>query len=133
MAKIGIGGNSQEVIAAVISDVVAEAASIFSVGSIILVATSSVGVAARLEGLISANPAQISWPSATVGLLKLLRLDSSVGVGNELVAELGCLTEKTAGSARWRYKSGLTMVAIYLRTSLIDQRSCSVCTMKVLL
>src|SRR5262245_16960661 len=73
-----------------------------------------VDVVAKLEKAAAANPEKLNWKTSIVDLLKLLGLDSSLGVRKELATELGCPADKMGDSAAmnmWLHKTVLKKIA----------------------
>jgi len=73
-----------------------------------------VDVVAALELRAASNPQKLNWKTSIVDLLKLLELDSSLGVRKELAIELGCPGEFMGDSARmniWLHKTVLQKIA----------------------
>ncbi len=111
LAKLGFGDDKK--------DVVAEAAptapaAVEAPAAAVPVAISAVDVVAKLEALAKANPEKLNWKTSIVDLLKLLGLDSSLGVRKELAAELGCPADKMGDSAQmnmWLHKTVLQKLA----------------------
>jgi Domain of unknown function (DUF3597) len=77
-------------------------------------AIAVVDVVAQLEGRAASNPQKLNWKTSIVDLLKLLELDSSLGVRKELATELGCPGEFMGDSAKmnvWLHKTVLQKIA----------------------
>ena len=73
-----------------------------------------VDVVSKLEGLAASHAEKLNWKVSIVDLLKLLGLDSSLGVRNELAAELGCPAQAMGDSAQmniWLHKTVLQKLA----------------------
>ena len=108
MAKLGFGDDKVEAVAEAAPAVV-EAAAVAAP-----VAISAVDVVAKLESLASAHAEKLNWKVSIVDLLKLLGLDSSLGVRKELATELGCPADKMGDSAQmnmWLHKTVLQKLA----------------------
>lgn len=108
LAKLGFGDDKTEV--------VAEAAPAAVEAPVVAapVAISAVDVVAKLEALAAAHAEKLNWKVSIVDLLKLLGLDSSLGVRKELAAELGCPADKMGDSAQmnmWLHKTVLQKLA----------------------
>lgn len=108
LAKLGFGDDKTEV--------VAEAAPAAVEAPVVAapVAISAVDVVANLEALAAAHAEKLNWKVSIVDLLKLLGLDSSLGVRKELAAELGCPADKMGDSAQmnmWLHKTVLQKLA----------------------
>ena len=108
LAKLGFGDDKTEV--------VAEAAPAAVEAPVVAapVAISAVDVVANLEALAAAHAEKLNWKTSIVDLLKLLGLDSSLGVRKELAAELGCPADKMGDSAQmnmWLHKTVLQKLA----------------------
>ena len=73
-----------------------------------------VDVVAQLEDWAASNPQKLNWKTSIVDLLKLLELDSSLGVRKELATELGCPADFMGDSAKmnvWLHKTVLQKIA----------------------
>ncbi|UCV17607.1 DUF3597 domain-containing protein [Ferribacterium limneticum] len=108
LAKLGFGDDKTEVVAE------AAPAAVEAPVAAAPVAISAVDVVAKLEALAKANPEKLNWKVSIVDLLKLLGLDSSLGVRKELAAELGCPADKMGDSAQmnmWLHKTVLQKLA----------------------
>jgi Domain of unknown function (DUF3597) len=73
-----------------------------------------VDVVAQLEDLAASNSQKLNWKTSIVDLLKLLELDSSLGVRKELATELGCPADFMGDSAKmnvWLHKKVLQKIA----------------------
>ncbi|MDP2880215.1 MAG: DUF3597 domain-containing protein [Azonexus sp.] len=108
LAKLGFGDDKKEVVAE------AAPAAVEAPVAAASVAISAVDVVAKLEALAKANPEKLNWKVSIVDLLKLLGLDSSLGVRKELAAELGCPADKMGDSAQmnmWLHKTVLQKLA----------------------
>ncbi len=73
-----------------------------------------VDVVAQLEQRAASNPQKLNWKTSIVDLLKLLDLESSLGVRKELASELGCPADFMGDSARmniWLHKTVLQKIA----------------------
>ncbi|MEO8024676.1 DUF3597 domain-containing protein [Polaromonas sp.] len=68
------------------SDAASRAAAAAAVGSASL---PEVDVEAILDGMARSNPEKLNWKTSIVDLMKLLKLDSSLGERKELAKELG--------------------------------------------
>jgi Domain of unknown function (DUF3597) len=77
-------------------------------------AVAVVDVVAKLESLAASHSEKLNWKTSIVDLMKLLGMESSLGVRKELAAELGCPAEKMADSASmnmWLHKTVLQKIA----------------------
>ena len=77
-------------------------------------ATTTVDVAAQLDGMAASHSEQLNWRTSIVDLLKLLGLDSSLQARKELASELGCPAEKMADSAQmnmWLHRTVMQKLA----------------------
>jgi len=77
-------------------------------------AISQVDVVAKLEGLAASHAEKLNWKVSIVDLLKLLGLDSSLTVRQELAKELGCPADALSDSAKmniWLHKTVLQKLA----------------------
>jgi hypothetical protein len=77
-------------------------------------AISQVDVVAKLEGLAASHAEKLNWKVSIVDLLKLLGLDSSLTVRQELAKELGCPADALTDSAKmniWLHKTVLQKLA----------------------
>jgi len=73
-----------------------------------------VDVVAQLEEWAASNSQKLNWKTSIVDLLKLLELDSSLGVRKELATELGCPEDLMGDSAKmnvWLHKTVLQKIA----------------------
>jgi len=73
-----------------------------------------VDVVAQLEDWAANNSQKLNWKTSIVDLLKLLELDSSLGVRKELATELGCPADFMGDSAKmnvWLHKTVLQKIA----------------------
>jgi len=103
LSKLGFGDENK----AVVPEAAPEAASA-------PVAISEVDVVAKLEELASSHAEKLNWKVSIVDLMKLLGLDSSLGVRKELATELGCPANKMGDSAQmnmWLHKTVLQKLA----------------------
>jgi len=103
LSKLGFGDEKK----AVVPEAAPEAASA-------AVAISEVDVVAKLEELASSHAEKLNWKVSIVDLMKLLGLDSSLGVRKELATELGCPANKMGDSAQmnmWLHKTVLQKLA----------------------
>ena len=108
LAKLGFGDDKNEVVAE------AAPAAVEAPAVAAPVAISAVDVVAKLEALAAAHAEKLNWKVSIVDLLKLLGLDSSLGVRKELAAELGCPADKMGDSAQmnmWLHKTVLQKLA----------------------
>ena len=109
MSKLGFGEDKVAAVAEAAPAAVVEPAA-----APVPVAISAVDVVAKMEALAAASAEKLNWKVSIVDLLKLLGLDSSLGVRKELAAELGCPADKMADSAQmnmWLHKTVLQKLA----------------------
>ncbi len=116
LSKLGFGDKKENAAAASPAGAAAPAAPATSANAApsAPVAINAVDVVAKLTKLAAANPEKLNWKTSIVDLMKLLGLDSSLGVRKQLATELGCPTEKMADSAlmnMWLHKTVLQKLA----------------------
>ena len=115
LSKLGFGEDKQAAVAEVSAEVEAPATpQAVPAAAVAPVAISEVDVVAKLEELASAHAQKLNWKISIVDLMKLLGLDSSLGVRKELATELGCPADKMGDSAQmnmWLHKTVLQKLA----------------------
>lgn len=92
------------------SDAASRAAAATAVGSATL---PEVDVEALLDGMARNNPEKLNWKTSIVDLMKLLKLDGSLGERKELAKELGYSgdTSDNASMNIWLHKQVMKKLA----------------------
>jgi hypothetical protein len=109
--KLGFGEKSKEAVVVVAPTAEVIAAQTEATGAVVM---SDIDVVAKLEALAAAHAEKLNWRVSIVDLMKLLGLDSHLGVRCDLATELGCPSEKMSDSAAmnvWLHKTVLQKLA----------------------